>query len=153
MKQLKLFNGFFLFMLVFLIIGCYDEEKLGENRDPRCRVTYSVIYTNTSQTDIYMGSNSQPSASDVVKPGNTRTENSVITILTGTGYEEEYPVEMHIRSLDGLYYNYKSYSILPKDWSITPDPDDPTNLSNSVLTLRINCIYDGSNVTVNATQL
>ena len=149
MKRLNLIRGILLLVLSILVVGCDFEELSASKDEPRCNVYYSVVFNNTSKTDVYMGMNANPSAAEVVKAGSSRTVNNAINLLLSHKHEEEHLVEMHIRSLDNQKYQYRSYFIRPKEWTLAVDPKD-FKVAN--LTLQVVCAYNGSEVGVTVTQ-
>lgn len=149
MKRFNLLSGIFACAIIFCLAGCEFVELSADKDQPRCDVLYSVVFSNTSKTDVYMGMNANPSASEIVKAGNSRTDNNGVNLLMTSGHEEEHLVEIHVRGLDSQFYNYKSYFIRPKDWKLTVDPE---NFNLAHLKLRINCVFNGTETVVTVTQ-
>jgi hypothetical protein len=151
---MKTFGKATLVLLFFVLIiysGCDLQQVSSDPSQPRCAVSYTIIFNNTSDTTMHMGIDSQSGDSDLVQAGGSRNlPVETISLVTTAGAEEEHMVEMHVRSLDGQIYKYASYSILPKDWSPIVDPSD---FSRATLSLQITCIYNGTDLAVSAIQL
>ncbi len=138
-----------LLMAGILSAGC-DLQELGEDpSQPRCAVSYDIVFSNTSDSTMYMGIEAYTSAEDLVPAGGSRTHTDGINLLMTAGHEEEHMVEMHVRSLGGQVYKYATYTILPKDWSLAVDP--ASNLAS--LSLKISCVFNGTDLAVSAVQL
>jgi len=150
MKRINLMLATIASVMCVTLPGCDLQELSASKDEPRCEVNYTVVFSNTSKSDIYMGLNNQPASSDIVKPGSSRTINQAINLLMSHGYEEEHIVEMYIRGISDAYYNYKTYSIRPKQWNLTLEPGE-ANLA--YLKLRITCNYTGTDVVITVTQI